>query len=108
MIHSAIISSITCTAIHMKITSDTMGILHKNVIDFNSTFSSVAIPKILIKYLLHTSHDSLGQVGPTKLYHFIKRLYYFPGMQKIIHKCVGTCQIYQIMNLSKPNYINLH
>ena len=36
----------------------TMGILHKKVIDFNSIFSSVAIPKILIKYLLHASHDS--------------------------------------------------
>ena len=53
-----------------------MGILHKKVIDFNSTFSSVVVPKILIRYLLHTSHDSLGYVEATKLYHFLIRLYY--------------------------------
>ena len=60
--------------------TDTMDILHKKVIDFHSTFSSVVIPKILTKYLLHALYDSLGHVGATKLYHFIKRLYYFPGM----------------------------
>ena len=87
---------------------DAMSILHKKVIDFNSTFSSVEVPKILIKYLLHASHDSLGHIGATKLYHFPKRLYYFQGMQKIIHRYVRTCQKCQIINLQKPNYINLH
>ena len=38
------------------------GHLTHKVIDFNSTFSSVVIPKILIKYLLHASHDSLSHV----------------------------------------------
>ena len=28
--------------------------------------------KILIKCILHTMHDSLGHIGATKLYHFIK------------------------------------
>ena len=37
--------------------TDAMGILHKKVTDFNSMFSSIVMPKILIKYLLHTSHD---------------------------------------------------
>ena len=59
--------------------TDSMGTLHKKIIDF-TTFSSVVIPKILIKYLLHTSHDSLGHIGVTGLYHFLKRLYYFQGM----------------------------
>ena len=72
--------------------TDTMGILHKNVMDFNSTFSSVVIPKILIKYLLHASHDSPGHVGGMKLYHFIKGLYYFQGMWKEIHQYVRSCQ----------------
>ena len=63
--------------------TDAMSILHKEVIDFNSTFSSVIVPGILIKYLLHASHDFLGHVGVTKLSHFLKRLYYFQGMQKI-------------------------
>ena len=37
-----------------------MGILHKKVINFSSTFSAVVIPQILIEYLLHTAHNSLG------------------------------------------------
>ena len=61
---------------------DTMGILHKKVINFNSSFPAVVILHIIIKYLLHASHDSLGHVGARKLYHFLKRLYYFHGMRK--------------------------
>ena len=37
--------------------TDSMGILHKKVINSNSTFSSVVVPKFLIKYLLNVSHD---------------------------------------------------
>ena len=44
-----------------------MGILHKKVIDFNSRFSAVVKPQILIKYLLHTLHNSLGHTGAMKL-----------------------------------------
>ena len=44
--------------------------------------------KILIKYLLHASHDSLGHVGTTECFQFIKRLYYLPDVRKIIHKYV--------------------
>ena len=49
--------------------TDAMGILHKKVMDFINTFSSMVIPKKkqLIKYLLHASHDSLGHVGATNL-----------------------------------------
>ena len=51
---------------------DAMGIPHKKVVDFNSVFSAVVVPQILIKYLLHASYDSVGHVGATKLYHFLK------------------------------------
>ena len=65
-----------------------MGILHRKVTDFNSTFSSVLVPKVLIKYLSH-------------------ELYYFLTMRKTIHKYVRTFKKCQ-MNLQKPNYINLN
>ena len=87
---------------------DTMGILHKSITDFNIIFLSVVVPKILIKYLLHAAHDSLGYVGATKLYYLLKRLYYFQGMEKAINWYVRTCQKCLIINLQKPNYINLH
>ena len=67
---------------------DAMGTLHKEVNDFNSTFSAKIIQQFLIKYLLHASHDSLGCVGATKSYHFLKRLYYFQGMMKKIYQYV--------------------
>ena len=50
---------------HENYFTDVMGTLHKKVIDFNSTSSSVIIPEILIKYLLNALHDSLGHVGAT-------------------------------------------
>ena len=87
---------------------DAKGILHKKVINFNSTFTAVVVPRILIKYLLHVSHDSLGHTGGIKLYYFIKRLYYFQGMIKKIHQYVRSRHKCQMMNLQKPHLINLH
>ena len=40
--------------------------------NFNSTFSSVVVPIMLIKYLLHASHGSLGHAGATELCHFLR------------------------------------
>ena len=54
---------------------DATGILYKKVINFNRTFSALVMPQILIKCLLHASHDSLEHVGTMKMYHFPKRLY---------------------------------
>ena len=63
---------------------DAMGFLHKRVVNFNSVFLAIVVPQILIKYLLYASHDSLGHVGATKLYHFLKWLHYFKGMRRKI------------------------
>ena len=62
--------------------TDDIDILHKKVFNFNSTFSAVVVPQILIKYLLHALHNYLGHTGAMKLYHFLKRLYYIQGMRK--------------------------
>ena len=70
---------------------DARGVLHKKVIDFNSVFSAVFAPQILIKYLLHASHDSLGYVGAIKLYHFRKGFYYLKGMRTKLHEYVRSC-----------------
>ena len=67
---------------------DAKVVLHKKVIDFDNIFSAAVVPQILIKYLLHTSHDLLVHVGVTKLYHFLKQLYYFKGMGKKLHEYV--------------------
>ena len=86
--------------------TDVMGILHQKVIDLTSTFSASVVPLILIKYLLHTSHNSLGHTGAMKLYHFIKCLYYCQGMRKKIYQYVRLCHKFQIMNFQK-HFINL-
>ena len=57
------------------------------VFDLNSIFSAIAMPQIPIKYLLHASHDSLGHVGATKFYHFLKWLHYFQGMRQNTSRC---------------------
>ena len=70
MTHSVTTLS-TFIVTHMKITSQTPWAYYKKVADFNSTFSSVVITKILLKYLLHALHDALGDFEATKLYYFI-------------------------------------
>ena len=50
----------------------------------------------------------LGHIGATKLYHFLKRLYYFQGMKRKLNQYVRYCHKCQIMNLQKPNFIDLH
>ena len=65
----------------------------------------MVIPQILIKYLLHSSNDSLGHVGATKLYQFLKRLHYFQGMRKKIHQYVRSWHKCQIMITQKPTLL---
>ena len=60
------------------------------------------------KFLLLASHDSLGHIGAMKLYHFLKRLYYFQWHEKEIHQYVRSCHKCQIMNLEAPHFITLH
>ena len=43
-----------------------------------------------------------------KLYHFLKRLYYFQGLGKKIDQYVRLCHKCKIMDLQKPHFINLH
>ena len=52
---------------------DVTGIIHKKVIDFNSTFSAIVIPQILIKYLLH----ALRLIRKHWSHKILKWLYYF-------------------------------
>ena len=85
-----------------------MGILHQKGTDFNNVFSAVVVPQTLIKYLLHASHDWLGHVEATKLYHFLKWLYYFKGMRQKLHEYVRSCHKCQIMNLQKTKFIHPH
>ena len=62
-----------------------MGILHKKVIGFNSTFLAVVILQILIKYLLHASHD-LGNF-PVKMHfsEYVGHLYTCLSCQRLVH-----------------------
>ena len=46
---SKILTCLHCNA-HDKYFTYSMGILHEKVINFNSTFSSIVVPKVLIKY----------------------------------------------------------
>ena len=45
---------------------------------------------------------------PQNLYHFLKWFYYFQGMRRKLHKYVRSCHKCQIVNLQKPNFIDLH
>ena len=85
-----------------------MGILHKKVADFNSVFSAVVVQRILIRYLLHASHEPLGHIGAMKFYDFLKQLYYLKGMRRKLHEYLRSCHKCQIMNLQKLKFMDLH
>ena len=91
-----------------KYFQDAIGILHKKVVDFHSVFSAVVVPQILMKYLLHASHNSLGHVGAMKLYHFLKQLYYFKGVRRTLQEYIRSSHKCQITNLQKLKFIDLH
>ena len=88
--------------------TDAISILYNKVVDFNSVFSAIVISQILIKYLLQASHDSLGHVGATELYHVLKCVYYFQATSRKLHQYMRSCHKCKIMNLQKPNFIDLH
>ena len=87
---------------------DAMAILHKKIIDFSSVFSAVVVPQILMKYSLCASHDSLGHFGAKKLYYFLNSLYFFKGMRRKLHECMGSYHKCQIRNHQKPRFIDPH
>ena len=102
-----IMQHIDCSK-HYDYFVDAAGIQYRKVIDFNSTFSGIVIPQSLIKYLLHTLHDSFEHVGATKLYYFLKRFYYFQGMRRKIHQYVRSFHKCHIMILQNPHLTDLH
>ena len=74
---------------------DSLGILYKQVIDFNIIFSAIVVLQSLIKYLLHASHDLVGHVGVIKLYHFLKQLLLLSRHEK---KIASICEILSQMS----------
>ncbi len=55
----------------------------------NKIFLATCIPKVLIPYILDQAHSALGHNGIQQTYKFIRRLYFWPKMQKDIKKFIS-------------------
>ena len=59
-------------------------------------------------YILYEHHNALGQNSSTRLYHFIRRHYYWKKLHHHCRKYVHSCPECQQVTLKEPQYINLH
>ena len=87
---------------------DSEGILTKTVIDNDHTFEVTVVPRALTGFILHQSHDALGHNGTQRLYHYLKRLYYWKGLRPDVDKHVKHCLQCRQQNLRPQKYAQLH
>lgn len=87
---------------------DDNGILCKQVYENDETFEVTVVPKVLTGYILHQAHDTLGHNGTLRLYHFVKRMYYWKGLRTMVDKHVKHCLKCRQLNLRPQKYAQLH
>ena len=71
-------------------------------------FHTIMVPNTLQPYILYESHNALGYNGSTRLYHFIRRHYYWKKLCQDCNKYVHLHPECQQVTLKAPQYINLH
>ena len=64
------------------------GVAYREIKDGPNIFHAVMVPQTLQPYILPESHNALGHNGPTRLYNFIRRHYYWRKMHQHCNKYV--------------------
>ena len=70
--------------------------------DDNKYFQVVLVPERLRKHILFELHDCFGHPGINKLYNYMQKYYYWPGIKCDCSKHVQSCKAYQTTKL-KPH-----
>ena len=60
------------------------GIMYRKIRDEPNIFHAIIVPNTLQSYILYECHNALGHNGSTRLYHFIRRHYYWKYYINII------------------------
>ena len=56
---------------------DEHGITYRKIRDRPNIFHAIMVPIALQPYILYECHNALGHNGSTRMYHFIRRYYYW-------------------------------
>ena len=71
--------------------NDDTGLLYHINSENGKVFKAMAVPKALMKTILHEMHDHFSHFGIGKTHSLIKRYYYWPKMIKHIQGHVDSC-----------------
>ncbi len=92
---------------------DAEGRLCRRSVAGGKLFETLVLPTCLIPAILDVTHHQLGHNGAPRMYEFLKRIYFWPGMVKSIKKAVHAClkcwemntvpQKYPLMQLVVPS-----
>ena len=87
---------------------DSRNILCRRTSDQGRVFESICLPVALVPLVLDQSHNLLGHNGTPRTYEFLRRMYFWAGMQKDITEYCRTCLKCQQMNVREESYPPLH
>lgn len=88
--------------------TDDKDVLFRRTKTQGKEFEAICIPETIVPLILDQTHDLLGHNGTPRMYEFLKRLYFWPGMQKDIQAYVRQCGPCQKMNTQLQSYPPLH
>ena len=86
---------------------DEHGIICRKVRDGPNIFQAIMIAKTLQPYILYMCHNALGHNGSMRLYHFIRRKYFWKKVHQNCNKFVHSWTECQQVTLKEPQYISL-
>ena len=85
------------------------GILRRRLVEpTGNEFKPIVIPRCLVDHVLLTAHDYNGHNGFPRTYASVKRLYFWVGMKKDIHKHCKKCQLCAKHNIAKVKFEQTH
>ena len=83
-------------------------VLRRNIIDNESIFPVIVLPRTLIPLVLRMAHEEMGHNGSARTHHFLKRLYYWKGLKPCVYKHIKQCRACQERNRQIVKYSSLH
>ena len=92
---------------HPTFLLDNREILYQKVRDKNKYFKAVLVPEKLRKHILFELHDCFNHPGTNKLYNYVQKCSYWPGIKQDCSKYVWSCKACQMVNLKSHRFINL-
>ena len=83
-------------------------ILKRYVLEGDSTYETIVVPRALTAQILRMAHDELGHNGTHRTYTILRRLYYWKGLKPRVENHIKMCYQCQRRNKQVVKYATLH